>query len=227
MSVMQDRPNKNFPVWLWLALALLTHFLLLLGFTIQFIGSPHVDTEDKPLPAYFYHEDKPRPTPAKMPDTTADTPPPEQQASAAAPAPKEVTVDTNGTLPAAKPVVASPQIQNEGQTKNSTYKTPMGAINFKAKNEVDRPLLRILSKATAAKLFFPKIAQDFEIRGTARIRFLIAPDGVLSEITLVESSGAGVLDQAALQTMNAISPVADVGPYLKEPQYLVVALIYG
>lgn len=210
----------------WLTLALLVHLLIFAGFTLQFIGAPAKEEEDKPLPAYIYHDDNPRPTPDKMPTTADDAPPPEPQGSPGNPAPKQIETDPNGILAPQKVSTAQPA-QQVGQTKTSSYQVPAGAINFKAKNEVDVPLLRILSKATAAKLFFPKIAQDFQLTGRAKIRFLITPAGVVSNVTLVESSGAGVLDQAALETMNAISPVQGVEPYLKEPQYLVVDLIYG
>ncbi len=214
----------------WLLLAVLVHLLIFAGFAVQFHPVFQTEEEDSALPAYMYHEDTPqRPTPNRMPETTENTPPPlpdAAQESVAAPPQKVVDTSTNGILPAAKPATATPAENHEGKTKSFRYKVPMGSINMKSEKQMDVPLLRILSKATAAKLFYPKIAEDFRISGTCKIRFLITPQGEVSDVTVVESSGAGVLDSAGLETIKAISPVQGVAPYLKEPQYLTVALIY-
>jgi TonB family protein len=215
---------------IWLLLALLAHLLLFITFSIQLKNSyPEVaEEEDKVLPAYMYHEDSPpRATPTSMPETSENMPPPEPPADAGSEitTPEKVESATDGTLPAKKPVDTT-MVQHEGQTKSFHYKVAQGSINVKAEKQVDIPLLRILSIATAAKLFYPKIAADFQVTGTVKIRFLITPDGTVSDISIADSSGAGVLDKGALETIQAISPVKGVASYLKEPQYLTVALIY-
>jgi TonB family protein len=219
---------RNLKNSIWLLLALLVHLLLYVTVAVHFAPVVYTDEEDKSLPAYIYHDDTPpRPTPYVMPDTTANVPLPETTQSTAAPAPQEKQneTDKNGILPTEK-TAASQQEQKEGKTRSLNTRTPMGAINIKAEKQVDRPLLRILSKATAAKLFYPKIAADFRVSGKCLIRFLITPQGEVSDVTLVESSGAGVLDTAAMETIKAISPVAGVSEYLHEPQHLTVDIIY-
>jgi TonB family protein len=214
---------------LWLLLALLAHLLVFITFSIQLKNSlPAAEeaAEDKALPAYMYHDDSPpRPTPTSMPETSENTLPPEPAAGAEITLPNKAETANDGILPAKKQVDVA-TTQNEGKVKSFRYKVPQGSINIKAEKQVDVPLLRILSIATAAKLFYPKIAADFQVTGTVRIRFLLTPEGTVSDVSVVESSGAGVLDKGALATIQAISPVKGVAPYLKEPQYLVVALIY-
>jgi TonB family protein len=223
-------PEKTFSYFknsVWLLLALLAHLIFFTGMALQFHFTP-VDFEvNRALPAYMYHDDKPpRPTPNTMPETTENEPPPQpQEEASAASDPTKGETSVNGILSAQKPSTTE-QSKTEGQTRSFHYKVPTGSINFKAEKQVDRPLLRILSIATSAKLFYPKIAEDFRISGTCKIRFRITPEGEVSDVSVVESSGAGVLDSAGLETIKAISPVEGVGPYLKEPQYLVVALIY-
>jgi TonB family protein len=216
--------TRKLQTFFWLAVLL--HLLLFLSITVQLVWFPSKDYSEKSdgekaMPAYIYHEDHPRPTPAVMPNNAS--PPPENPPQPEVIKKEEVSV--NGILKAQPE--AKPEVSHEKQSKSYSYSVPAGSVNLKSDKQVDQPLLRILSIATAAKLFYPKAAQDFRVEGTAVIRFLISPDGRLSDINLVSSTGAGVLDQAALQTMNAISPVKGVELYLKEPRYLVVNLIYG
>lgn len=206
--------------------AVLLHLLLFLSFTVELafpIASEKSEGE-KPLPAYFYHDDKPRPTPTVMPD---DSKPPAETAQPAAEPEKQIEISADGTF---REVTQPQQVQQKTteykQTKSYSTSVPSGAINLKSEKQIDQPLLRILSIATAAKLFYPKAAADFRITGTTQIRFLLSPDGELSDITLIQSSGTGVIDKAALATMNAISPVKGVDLYLKEARYLTVELIY-
>jgi TonB family protein len=215
--------TRKLQTFFWLAVLL--HLLLFLSFTVQLVFPSKDYSEksdgEKPMPAYIYHEDHPRPTPSVMPN---DATPPPQNATQSEVSKKE-EVDVNGIL-RPKPET-TPQTSNVKQSKSYSYSVPSGSVNLKSDKQIDQPLLKILSIATAAKLFYPKAAQDFQVMGTAAIRFLISPDGRVSDVSLIESSGAGVLDKAALQTMNAISPVKGVDLYLKEPRYLVVNLIYG
>ena len=213
---------------IWLLLALLAHLLVFITFSIQLKNSlPEIqEEEDKALPAYMYHDDSPpRPTPTSMPETSNYSPPPEPAAGSEITIPDKTETAQDGILPTKKAVAVTTS-ENQGKAKSFRYKVPQGSINVKAEKQVDVPLLRILSIATAAKLFYPKIAADFQVTGTVKIRFLITPEGTISNVSVVDSSGAGVLDKGALETIQAISPVKGVAPYLKEPQYLTVALIY-
>ena len=210
----------------WLLLALIVHLFFFMTVAAQWVPASVSSEEDKSMPAYIYHDDNtPRPTPTQMPTTTDNVPMPESEAKSQANPEKANETDKLGILPKQKTSTSS-ETNKEGKKRTLNTSVPMGAINIKSEKPVDVPLLRILSKATQAKLFYPKIAADFRVSGTCKIRFLINPQGEISDVTMVESSGAGVLDNAAMETVKAMSPVQGVSDYLKEPQHLVVALIY-
>jgi TonB family protein len=90
-----------------------------------------------------------------------------------------------------------------------------------------KPLIRILGVAMAKHLSYPKIAVDFLLRGTAYVGFVIHPNGEITDVQLVQSSGAGVLDEEAIAGVRAMSPVKNVTHYVPQPKYLVVGIIFG
>jgi TonB family protein len=200
-------------------LVLLAHILLFLSFTVvlmqqqQETPSPEEDAEKsghKPVPAYVYQE------PPK-PALTAEN---SQQPTA-----------TDGTLKSqdAKPEPQKITQASEEAKPAPTDKTPLGAdpANLIAEKETDKPLIKLLSRATGKKLVYPKSAQDFRVTGKVSVRFYLTPDGMVSDVTLVGSSGSSVLDDAALTAVGAISPVKGVGAYLQHPRYLVVGIIFS
>lgn len=91
---------------------------------------------------------------------------------------------------------------------------------------IGKPLFKILSRALAAHLVYPKIAVDFRQRGTVKVAFMLYPNGLMGGITVIKSSGFSVLDDAALTAVNGMAPVAGVQPYVKGPMYLVAGVIF-
>lgn len=93
--------------------------------------------------------------------------------------------------------------------------------------KVDKSLMVVLGKALSAHLSYPKIAIDFNLRGRALVGFTLYPDGHITDLQLVKSSGASVLDTAVLDAVNAMMPVKHVADYLHAPEYLVIGVIFG
>lgn len=93
--------------------------------------------------------------------------------------------------------------------------------------KVDKPLIKLLGQALAAHLRYPKMAVDFRLRGTTLIGFNLHPDGVLTDVRVVRSSGAEVLDQAALVAAEEMSPVKSVNQYVPQTRFLVAGIIFG
>lgn len=54
--------------------------------------------------------------------------------------------------------------------------------------------------------FYPRAARRRGEEGTVVVRFVIRKDGQLTELTIVESSGSARLDEAALQTLQRVTP---------------------
>jgi TonB family protein len=92
--------------------------------------------------------------------------------------------------------------------------------------KIDKPLLTLLGKALTKHLVYPKSALDLNVKGTSIIGFLLYPDGRVSDVQLLRTSRAEVLDNAALAAANAISPVNHVGPYLAKPKFMVIGIIF-
>lgn len=201
-------------------LVLLLHFFGLLGFSIIILPfeeaqkKPEADAEtkaDRILPAYVYHD-------------TASAQPTQTSAAAA-------TTDPDGIL---KPKTAPTKATDSQQDNASSSTDPAlsgasqtGPANLIADNPTDKPLIKLLSRAAGAKLLYPKVAQDFRITGTVHISFKLAPNGVVSEVTLLQSSGSKQLDRAAMAAIIGMSPVHGVDAYVSSPRVLTVGVIFA
>jgi protein TonB len=206
------------------------------------------------VPAYVYHEEKNSLTPDAIEEKIA-TPAmaqPEQPQSNKKNNPEPKPETSTGSIE--KQETASDEtiaLKKQDQTKTTqsvtkNQPTPTdkaSAVNQKAskknntkqhetqdlatKKGIDNMLLKLLSQATAAKLVYPKIAEDFRLRGTVKLKFLLFPDGKITQVGLVESSGSTVLDSSAMDTIRAISPVHGVDKYLQSPKIIQAGIIYG
>lgn len=236
-------------------LALLLHFLLFTSVTVHFLIPPppyesSADSDsDHVLPAYVYHEEKYSPNPdtqtadASTPAPTSATP---NTQKAEQPHPdtangkveqqdttsddvialkKEDTAQTTQNTPDNTKAAPNKTASQKGSKKSHAQQN----INqdIAAKKGMENLLLKLLSQATAAKLVYPKIAEDFALRGTAKVKFLLYPDGRVTNVTLVESSGSNILDDTALQTIRAISPVQGVNQYIQAPKVIHAGIIFG
>ena len=54
---------------------------------------------------------------------------------------------------------------------------------------------------------YPRAARRARIQGTTRVAFVLAGDGRITQGRVVQSSGAHILDRAALQLLRRASPV--------------------
>lgn len=206
---------KRHAIWL----SLLLHSLIFLSFSLATNWLPQLSKEDPPsmyVPSYVY---QPSPTmPNPVPTTAKDT---------AAAQPVQQTEDL--ALEKEKQVSEANKPVQTSQARESGAKPPLEEtepINLVGEQKTPKPLIELLGKALAKRLKFPKIAADFHLHGMAAIGFVIHPDGSITDVRLVRSSGADVLDEASIQGIRAISPVKNAGLYVKEDQYLVAGIIW-
>ena len=188
-------------------LSLLTHIFLIFIFCIHL--SPRVKNEmpDKIISAYLYH-DIPTP-PASVVQSV------NQKKSLASPF---------GILKKNQTAMTTPSKINHVEKKSPSTE----AIHLIGdKKNTPKPLIKLLGSALTASLIYPKSAVDFRLTGVAYVRFLIHPDGNITEIQLFKSSSADVLDRAALNAVRAITPLKGVSQYLSEPKYVVFGFIFG
>ncbi len=209
--------KQHVKTYFWLAL--LAHFLLLLSASLKLAFDEELPFEkksDQYLPAYLYQESK--------------------SASSSAP--------------------SMPQSANPQQSRVEPEKNPLNKIVLKKVNEHENPvnqasrpfsrsaasyiqaespntgkpsdarLITELTRATSAKLYYPAEAAAFHIKGMVTVRFLLQPDGRVEEVSIDQSSGFHILDQAALKAIQSISPVRDANLYLTQPRYILAGIFY-
>jgi TonB family protein len=222
---------------LWLSL--LIHFLLFGGYVLNFYAFLPPVQEHEPMPGYvpsYVEQSKAQtPAPAEPPPQIAKHEEPKkpvekkpiQTAKNGIEKPVAQTKQIASTKsipkkPAAKSVNSAPQKITEAIV-NQNHE-PMHLIG---ESKIIKPLIKILAKALSQHLIYPKIAEDFNLRGTVLVGFMLHPQGYVTESRVVKSSGAGVLDDAAREAVDGMSPVMGVGEFMQKPEFLVVGIIFG
>lgn len=195
---------KQHSIWL----SIFIHVLLLLVLIITFHFSPKTEKYDTPnlsIPSYVYQEPAMEPAPPQTPIT------------------KQQQADPLGIERAEQ--APHPNYYN---TKRQTVEKSLTSepVNLVGNKKIRKPLLELLGKAITRTILYPKMAMDFNLHGTAYIGFILQPSGLVDEVKLVKSSGAEILDRAALTGVAAISPVLGVDKFLNEKRYLVVGIIF-
>ncbi len=88
------------------------------------------------------------------------------------------------------------------------------------------PIMRLLHNKIQQALRYPLSAKLFGEQGTVKVGFVMHPDGAIVEPVLIKTSGDDDLDNAALQTLQIISPVPEVHQYITQPQNFVINIQY-
>jgi protein TonB len=198
-----------------LIFALFLHFILFSGISYTgFVSLPPVSPHEMPaldIPAYLTHQEKQNPSLA------------EQSAEVKK---QEMLTSEQGIE---KPIIP----QHLMQTKASQFQDvkisqnkeePVHLIGDK---KVSKSLIVLLGKAITAHLLYPKSAMDLNVQGTSYIGFLLYPDGRVSDIKILKTSSAEILDKAAYTAVNAIAPVKHVETYIQKPEFIVFGIIFG
>lgn len=221
---------------LWLSL--LGHLLFLMGLTVVLVVAPHdMPSSEAPQSVPSYLSPSPESPAAPAPEQKAEpTPKPQPQ-----PKPEPKQVDKAGIE---KPVTKKTE-QTKPAEKSSTKFDPRTVsfskdtipepipnrdgepLRLVGENKIIKPLVKILARALSKHLIYPRVAADFNLRGVVLVGFVINPDGYVTEARVVQSSGAGVLDDAARDAVGSMSPVGDVREYVPAPKFLVVGIIFG
>ena len=189
-------------------LSVLFHLLLFMSFTFVWV---HTAPEPEEKPAYY------------VPSYTYQNPAPVMPP---APPQKNVPVAKEGIQKKPK-IPAKPTMPSANQMAKMESSKESQGLHLIGDKKLDKPLIKLLGMAISRHLSYPKIAADFNVRGMVGVGFTVYPDGHVTDVQLVKSSGADVLDKAALAAVGAISPVNGVGQYLPEAKFLVVGFIFN
>ncbi len=209
MRIDQVKSLRDWSFWL----AVLLHFLIFLFFSYVWIHqTKSQDNQESYIRSYAYHESAQKPA--------------EQNNRAAAKEifKKEVPTSKYGIE---KPIFDQREVRFN-QAVDISPKQSLEPVHLIGDNsKTPQPLIIILGKALTAKLLYPKSAIDLSIGGVSVIGFVLHPDGTVTDVRLLKSSRADVLDEAAVFAASHISPVRNVGPYVKEPMPIVFGIVFG
>lgn len=207
-------------------LSLLIHVLLLLSVTLVFVRAPQHELEKKPaleIPSYLYRSQSQPEQPQVVNNNTLNFKPNDEKKAAISVS--EAVKKNASAKTTAKQAYA--KLANTNQAKVLRPSKNKQGVHLIGENKVVAPLIKLLGTALSAKLIYPKIAEDFGLSGVALVGFRLHPSGDVTDIQLVKSSTADVLDQAALNAVSAISPLKSAAAYVSEPQFLVIGFIFG
>lgn len=87
-------------------------------------------------------------------------------------------------------------------------------------------LTDLLHQAITAQQHYPESATELKQTGTVSLEFLLHPNGQIENIRIKQSSQFDSLDQAAIEAVQAASPVENINKYLKKPEILWVDILF-
>lgn len=208
-----------------LLVSLLLHLLLLLSFSIVLHLQNAADEKTPELIQSYLYQDT-NPVAAKQPVTPQIKNTKMAKATAEdgieKPQPQQKSTPAEAVTNAAPP--RTPSKEQLKAIKAAKNDTPVHLIGDQ--EGAVKPLVKLMGEALYAKLIYPRIAAEFNVRGVAYIGFTLYPDGHVTDVQVVQSSTADVLDQAAMKAVYAASPMRDVNKYLPAPKFLVVAFMF-
>jgi TonB family protein len=115
-------------------------------------------------------------------------------------------------------------ILNKSAIKKATqYSSTL--FNPEAKNSDDK-LLALLHEKIAAAQQYPENAITLNQTGTVTIGLVLHPDGAVSQVSMIKSSGIESLDSAALTAVQSIK-ILEAGLYLKSEKYFSVDVVFS
>lgn len=107
---------------------------------------------------------------------------------------------------------------------NPMDREPMRLIG---ESKIVQPLVKILARAISPHLYYPRMAAEFNLRGVVLVGFVLHPEGYITGTRIVQSSGTGVLDDAARLGVASVTSVGNVSEYVGKPEFLVIGVIFG
>ena len=225
------RSFQRHTIWL----SLLGHLLFLMGFSAALVLAPHeLPPSSAPQSVPSYLSPSPAAPPAPEQTQQEQKPEPEQKlkkevdkSGIEKPVPKKTEQAQAAAKPSRTFDPSTVSFSKETVPEDITDPRDHEPLRLVGESKIIKPLIKILARALSQHLSYPRVAADFNLRGLVLVGFVLNPEGYVTEARVVQSSGAGVLDDAARDAVGAMSPVGDVREYVPAPQFLVVGIIFG
>ena len=119
--------------------------------------------------------------------------------------------------------VSQPVLVSAVEPGHGRMGAPKAATASTAQNAADQKLYfgRVLARIEAAKRY-PGDAREVGASGAAIVRFALGPDGGLTSVTLVRSSGQASVDRGALEAVIGVAPFEAPPTDIAKPIWLEV-----
>jgi TonB family protein len=91
---------------------------------------------------------------------------------------------------------------------------------------IHRTLLKLLHDEIAAKQVYPENALLLNQTGVVSIGFTLNPDGVITNESILKSSGVSSIDSAALAAVRQVSPLKTADRYLQEKEIFSIDVVF-
>lgn len=217
---------------LWLSL--LGHFLFFGSFilVIHFTADKAPPLPSAAVSAYAVTA-MAMPTPAVTPSPPTPTPIKTQEKSLKKT--KDIVEKPMKAVATPKPAAQAKPLQGKREIRFSKASPPIDLTNpydreplhLVGESKIVPPLVRILARAIGQHLYYPRVAAEFNLRGVVLVGFVLHPEGYITDVRVVKSSDAGVLDDAARDGVAAVATVGQVSEYVDKPEFLVIGVIFG
>lgn len=87
-------------------------------------------------------------------------------------------------------------------------------------------LVQLIYRSINQHRIYPEHSQALNHTGNVLLSFVLRPNGSLSQLQVTKSSGHHDLDQAAIDTLRASTPITGIARYLPTPQSFTVIIAY-
>ncbi len=75
----------------------------------------------------------------------------------------------------------------------------------------------MLQSAIEKAKSYPRLARERGIEGVVLVRFRVLPSGEVQEVNIAKSSGAAILDEASVRTVQRAAPMPYVSGWIEVP----------
>jgi periplasmic protein TonB len=136
--------------------------------------------------------------------------------------------DPNRSLP--KPTTVTPAVTQPTQATNPAAKPTPAASPASAQTptaQTAAAFQQTLLRHIARFRFYPDQARRDRIQGTVQLVFAMARDGTVSDVWVKTSSGSGILDTAAVETIRKAQPLPPIPIDLPGELNILIPVAFG
>lgn len=218
-------------------LSLLGHLLLLTSFTLVLFFAPKHELPSSSAPAAvpsYLAQTPEAPAAAEEPVMKASSQSeqqmqetPKETAKEGIEKPVSMKAASQKTAKPAKPQRREMRFSRDAVPEDITNPMDQEPLHLVGDSKIIKPLIKILARALARHLTYPRVAAELNLRGVVVVGFVLNPEGYVTEVRVMKSSGTGVLDEEAREAVSAMSSVGDVHAYVEKPEFMTVGIIFG